>query len=650
MLASNFISAQNSFELNGIWNQSIPSFSMLSSFESNASNQTLIKDWGLSFIYGSEFADNVTGNLYELQLRKKIGSHAFNLRYTPGYQKEFIFRTGESIVFSDSTSQSLEANFSYKELFGLGYNYKLNDELNFGFNVRFFNQTFNQETVTPVFSDSVYLIRENQEDNIDSWLADIGFNWHPIDLLSFSVSSINLIKSEKEPEYTSNNNYLLKSKRGAQLGLMYEPFNNTGLNFIYESNNSFQTSVNQLFSLGENKLGFGVTAFHDKEQNPFIAGIVPSAIFSAKLFDVCLSGVKYFNDRRNTGSINNFRDKGLTNIINNRYSFDKVLLSVNFRLNTFAEQAIKIIGVTITKNIFPALSEKYLDDPVGFATIVNLTSEKLTVKPSIKIEGINREIIQSPVVEIMPYDTINVDFYTIIPENYNNVNPEISYADFYIQTIADEPDDRFQKAILINGINAWDGNVSNLRFFIKKDLNQSVTIAKKIISENKSTLDTIANSVADFYKAKLIFNNFIKEMNYTSDPRATAEYVQYPAETLKLKGGDCDDLSVCFSSLLESVGIETALIDYRTNDDLRHVNIMFNTKLAPEQASLITENDTKYFIRKNESGVDEVWIPVETTSLTDFDTAWNVASGLFNEQALDKLGLATGKVLIVDVF
>ena len=139
-------------------------------------------------------------------------------------------------------------------------------------------------------------------------------------------------------------------------------------------------------------------------------------------------------------------------------------------------------------------------------------------------------------------------------------------------------------------------------------------------------------------------------MVYTSDPRATAEYVQFPQQTVQLKGGDCDDLSVCYSSLLESVGIQTALVDYKADGDIRHVNILFNTKLTPKQAKLITNNDTKYFVRKNSSGKSEVWLPVETTSLTEFNTAWNVGVEKFNKEALSDLGIATGNVEIIDVY
>jgi len=226
----------------------------------------------------------------------------------------------------------------------------------------------------------------------------------------------------------------------------------------------------------------------------------------------------------------------------------------------------------------------------------------------------------------------------------------LSYADFYVTTVNEEPDDRFQKATLVNSVNAWDGSVSNLRYFIMRDIAFSMDYSKTVLSDNKDLLDTLPSALSSFHRAKLLFNDFIKRMVYTSDPRATSEYVQFPQQTVQLKGGDCDDLSVCYSSLLESVGIQTALVDYKADRDIRHVNILFNTKLTPNQAKLITNNDTKYFIRKNSSGKNEVWLPVETTSLTDFNTAWHVGVEKFNKEALSDLGIATGNVEIIDVY
>jgi hypothetical protein len=117
-----------------------------------------------------------------------------------------------------------------------------------------------------------------------------------------------------------------------------------------------------------------------------------------------------------------------------------------------------------------------------------------------------------------------------------------------------------------------------------------------------------------------------------------------------LKGGDCDDLSVAYASLLESVGVQTALVDYKNNGTLRHVNVLINIELSPSQARLITSNDSKYFIRKNEQGNDQVWIPIETTSLTNFEEAWNIGVKKFNRDAIDELGIAKGNVEIIDVY
>jgi hypothetical protein len=311
---------------------------------------------------------------------------------------------------------------------------------------------------------------------------------------------------------------------------------------------------------------------------------------------------------------------------------------------------VEFLSVEIAKEIYPTFYEAYIDNPFAYARVVNLGDKPVSVKPLGMIEGINSGYIQSPIVTILPKDTAVVPFFTVPSDNYNKQRAEISQAYFSLTTSGEEPDDKIQAPILINGINSWDGQVKNLRYFIKKDIEYSMGYSKNILSNNKKLLDTTNYLLAPFYKAKYIFNDFAKEIVYTSDPRASTEYVQFPNETIKLRGGDCDDLGVCYSSLLESVGIETSLVDYKNTDDIRHVNVLFNSKLTPDEAKLITENDTKYFVRKDENGEDEIWIPVETTSLTDFNSAWNLGAEKFFDEAIQNLGLAAGKVEIIDVY
>lgn len=170
------------------------------------------------------------------------------------------------------------------------------------------------------------------------------------------------------------------------------------------------------------------------------------------------------------------------------------------------------------------------------------------------------------------------------------------------------------------------------------------------MNEKKEELEKTNGVISTFDKIKILFNNFVKEMIYVSDPRSSVEYVQFPEETIKVKGGDCDDLSVAFASLLESIGIETSFVDYKSESGISHVNLLINTGLQPSQSNLITVNDKKYFVREDENGKDKIWVPVEMTSLTEFETAWSLGSEKFYEEAVEDLGLAKNAVEIIDIY
>lgn len=647
MFALNYkILPQSTFDYNGYFG--LQDFITLPyyNYESNPSNFFSSKDWGISLQYGAEFSGSVNSSLYLLGLSKRIGNHALSARYTPGYQKEFLFTTGESIVINDTTTQSLQASYTYKELFGLGYAYKFNEQINAGLTLRFYEEDFNQQIVKPVYGDPIYFEQESLNEKLNFWKADIGIDYIPNDQLQFRLASINLLNFGDDPTIEEFQGFEMQQEKGAFLAASYFPFHFLNLNIIYETTTSFQFSVTG----NEGKFVYGVTAFHDKYQEPYIAGLVPAFGYHTDLFEVLLSGVVYFSDRTTDASFSQFYENGIDNIINNRYSFDKVVLSLAVNINSTSEQKVELVDIEIVREIYPTFYDMYLDNPFALGKVVNISSEPVKFTPSIKIEGITEGKIDSPQMIVEPGDTAIVPFYLIIPEKLNLNRTTLSNAEFYVAVSSDQPDDQMQKSIIINSENAWDGNVINLRYFIKKDVSFSINYSKNVLSEYKTLLDTLSMELYEFEKAKILFNNFVKKMTYVSDPRASVEYVQFPQQTFELKGGDCDDLSVAYCSLLESVGIQTALVDYKGNGEMRHVNVLFNSMLPPEQARLITQNDSKYFIRENEQGKDEVWISVETTSLTNFNEAWNIGAEKFNKEAINELGISAGKVEIIDVY
>ncbi len=643
---STHVLPQGSFELSG---QQLFGGSLAAGYEVNPSNYLPLKDWGLSLTFGSEFNNGNSSNLYSASLSKKIGRQGFSARYTPGYQSDFVFRNGQSFIFGDSAEQNLESRFTYKELFGFGYSFDFSSTLTGGFSFRYFSEEFTTESLNPVISDTIYILRETTSEKVNSWQGDLGFIFKPFDELGFSLSSVNLFSFGGVSLSDDLKPYKLKKVQAARLGFYFIPSENFGSELLYETTGGIRAGSRVSLNIFGGRFTAGANVYHDKYQQPYISSIQPYISFSAGLFDVSLTGLKYFSNRSINYSFSKFSSEGISSVINNMYSNNKITLTIGFALNTFKEREVELLDVKILRDIYPALTDEYIDEPFAKGKVVNLTDKVIVVKPESKIDRLNYEPVQSAAVTLLPHDSAYVNFYTIIPESYTNNKAEILAADFYLLTGEDESDDHFQKPILVQGINAWDGNVNQLKYFIKKDISSIGDTAKNILREYKTELDTIPGMLSNFYKSKIIFNKIVKNLIYASDPRASADYVQFPLQTLKVKGGDCDDLSVLYCALLESIGIETSLVDYRGGTDERHVNVLVNTGILPGRANTITGNDKKYFVRADEKGNLETWIIIETTSLTDFSTAWETGASKFQKEAVDDYGIAKGKVFIVDI-
>jgi hypothetical protein len=93
--------------------------------------------------------------------------------------------------------------------------------------------------------------------------------------------------------------------------------------------------------------------------------------------------------------------------------------------------------------------------------------------------------------------------------------------------------------------------------------------------------------------------------------------VQFPHQTLSNRGGDCSDLAVLFSALMQSVGVDTAFITIPG-----HIFSAFDTGLTEEQAQA-SFYDTGLLIYRD----GKAWVPVEITMVKDgFIKAWRVAA------------------------
>ncbi len=654
MLSLTDIFGQQSFSLSGNYSSLFGKAFRELSYEANPGNYSLTKDWELQLIAGSLSNSNgggVASDIYSIMLGKRLGDHYLSGRYTPVYKKEFIITSGGNLDIGD-TSEVLNTSLGYYEKFALGYSYMISPKLNLGFTFRFFEQEASKEELEFVFSDTVNQVRKISTNlRKRNWRGDIGLSYLLSPDLLVNISSNNLFSLNENGSLEDYSAYELLDEKSFTFGIDWRMNERLSSTLLYESTNSFIAGLYSGWNIWGGKLILGVAANHDKYQQPFIASVTPSLSYSKDFFSINISGIKYSEERSGTKQLSQLGQNGLTNIINNRYSNDKVVAMISFALSFVKEQKVKFKDLKLSEQIYPAHDEYYFNNPIAIGIVENISDEPVSVKPSTIIEYLNEEPIYSPSVTIPPGESVEIPFYISFEMDYEKYKSRrIGEAKFLLTTGNSFTDDEIIRPILINSRNSWDGSVTNLRFFVRNSFSFAHDYSRSIISQNKTELDSIGEQVRSFEIVKLLFSEFVSGLQYVSDPRASNEYVQYTDETIALKGGDCDDLSVGFASLLESVGIQTAFVDYKEKEGINHVALMVNTGISPEFSSLITKNDKKFFVRTNTSGVDQIWIPIEMTSLTEFEKAWNLGASKFYKEGIDELGLVKGNVKIIDIY
>ena len=126
-------------------------------------------------------------------------------------------------------------------------------------------------------------------------------------------------------------------------------------------------------------------------------------------------------------------------------------------------------------------------------------------------------------------------------------------------------------------------------------------------------------------------------LSYVIDPSSAYEqlsqsndaidYVQFPRQTLYYRAGDCDDLSVAFNTLLESLGIETAFITTPG-----HIFTAFRLAMDGDRARRTFADPNRIVILEDGSA----WMPIETTILDrGFTVAWASGAQQWHESNRD---------------
>lgn len=302
----------------------------------------------------------------------------------------------------------------------------------------------------------------------------------------------------------------------------------------------------------------------------------------------------------------------------------------------------------IVQDIYPSYYQFYNTYPLALVTVKNMVSYPIEVNINANIQGFSERSQESGFKKINPGQTEDIPVFALFGSNllYTRQREE-AIIDIQLEARAGASQSKMISAnIVIHSRNAWNGEINRLKYFLTPDDEEIINISREILEINPINGDS---EIKNFEIAKTIFNALSDSgIKYLSDPTIPFykdDYVQYASETLEKKTGDCDDLVILYSSLLESVGIKTAFIEVKDPKmEIAHLYLIFDSDIRPENSQLISNNDKSFVIRKN-----SVWIPVETTLTQDgFNNAWKTAALSYLQEGILRNGLTQGWVNIID--
>ena len=320
------------------------------------------------------------------------------------------------------------------------------------------------------------------------------------------------------------------------------------------------------------------------------------------------------------------------------------------RREIFRVESVKVI----VQDIYPAYYQFYNTYPIAMVTVRNTVRYPIEVNVRSRIQGYTERETESGFRRIASGETIDVPIHALFGRRLMEADQRVpAVIDLNLEVRGGAVHTQSLSAhVMVHHRNAWNGEIDKLAFFITPDDDRVLEASR---SAEECIPDAPDQAVRTLEIARRLFDEFGERgFRYRADPNIPFyrdDRVQFATETMELMTGDCDDLVVLFSSLLQSAGISTAFVDVQDPEkDLAHVYLMFDTGLAAEEGFLVSPNEKRYVLRRNASGKRTVWIPLETTLIQGgFEPAWRAGARAYLEEGLLRHGIADGWVNVIDI-
>ncbi|MCX7037845.1 MAG: hypothetical protein NT005_01715 [Spirochaetes bacterium] len=279
-------------------------------------------------------------------------------------------------------------------------------------------------------------------------------------------------------------------------------------------------------------------------------------------------------------------------------------------------------GVAITRiefaDIFPVFFKFYDTNPIGRVTLRNFDQ---VVLKNIRTSLFVKQYMDNPkeaaaIARLEPGEEKEISVYGLFNKSVLDITEGMkASASITMRYVKDDTEistEHIQTIRLYNrNAITWDDDRRASAFVTAKDptvMKFSKNIAGWIKGEAPSAVDQNLLSAIALHEALDVIG-----VSYVVDPttpyieysksKLAIDYLQFPKQTLEFLAGDCDDLSILYAALLESVGIETAFLTTPG-----HIFVAFSLDMPPDQAR------TQFLLPEDLIIMDgKAWIPVENT-------------------------------------
>jgi len=298
-----------------------------------------------------------------------------------------------------------------------------------------------------------------------------------------------------------------------------------------------------------------------------------------------------------------------------------------------AEQAgILELEEVLFAQVFPAFFKYYDEHPLGGAIVTNSSQapvEQLKIQLYVKQYMDNPMPCQAP-QRLAPGESGRVELYGLFTDQvlymYEGTKVSVNISASY--TLNGQPvTQEFIVKLRLYDRNSitWDDDRRAAAFVTSKDstiLRFAKNVAGLVTSRDCQALSDEMQLALALHEALRVYG-----LNYMVDPttpyarlsqdKTAVDFIQFPRQTLEFKGGDCDDLSVLYCALLESLGIETAFITVPA-----HIYMAFALGMPAEEARDCYQYPEDLIFQEGKA-----WVPLEVTQrFSGFLDAWRTGA------------------------